>query len=261
MSSETSTSFPTLAGKVAIVTGASRGLGVAMAYELAKRGAKVVVTYTSDRSTKGAEDVVASIKALKNGSDAIKVQADLRDLESPKKIVAETVAAFGNHIDVLVNNAGVEVHGKLQDLTPEIYTSCFDVNVRAVLFMTQAVLPYLRKPGRVINLSSVGGREGFPAFSIYGGTKGAIEQITRCLAMELGDDGHTVNAVAPGPVASDMLDQIPKELVDMQKKRTAVEHRIGQPEDVATIVAWLAEEQSRWVSGQTISASGGLSMY
>ncbi|KAF2237503.1 NAD(P)-binding protein [Viridothelium virens] len=261
MSDPSACRFPTLSGKVAIVTGSSRGLGVAMALELAKRGAKVAITYTSDKSTEAAEGVVASIKALKNGSDAIQIQADLRLLESPKKIVSETTSAFGGAIDILVNNAGVEVQGSLADLTPEMFASTFDVNVRAVLFLCQAVQPHLRKPGRIINISSVGGRSGFLGFTLYGASKGALEQMTRNLAAELGPAGHTVNAVAPGPTASDMLDGIPKDLVEMQKKATPLENRLGTAEDIALIVAWLAEEQARWVTGQTISASGGLSMY
>ena len=204
---------------------------------------------------------MASIKALKNGSGAIRIQADLRSLETPKKIVSETVAAFGDSIDILVNNAGVEIEGALPDLTPDMFASVFDVNVRAVLFMSQAVQPHLRKPGRIINISSVGGRCGFANFSLYGASKGALEQMTRNLAAELGPAGHTVNAVAPGPTASDMLDKIPKEIVDMQKKQTPMENRIGTGEDIALIVAWLAEEQAQWVTGQTISASGGLTMY
>ncbi|KAI9666454.1 MAG: hypothetical protein M1821_004390 [Bathelium mastoideum] len=251
----------TLSGKVAIVTGASRGLGAAMAQELAKRGAKVAATYTSDKSTKAAEDIVAGIKALDNGSDAIAIQADLRSLESPGKIVSETTKAFGNAIDILVNNAGVEIGGALQDLTPEMFASVFDVNVRAVVFMSQAVQPHLRRPGRIINISSVGGRYGFPNFALYGASKGAVEQLTRNLAGELGADGHTVNAVAPGPTASDMLDDLPKEMVEWQVQHTPMEHRLGTAEDVALIVAWLAEGQSRWVTGQTISASGGFTMY
>jgi 3-oxoacyl-[acyl-carrier protein] reductase len=127
--------------------------------------------------------------------------------------------------------------------------------------MAQAVQPHLRKPGRIINISSVGGRCGFSGFSIYGPSKAALEQLSRNLAAELGPDGHTVNSVAPGPVESDMLDKIPKELVEMQMKQTPCEHRLGNSDDVALIVAWLASEDSRWVTGQTISASGGFTMY
>ena len=145
-------------------------------------------------------------------------------------------------------------------MTPEEFSNVFDLNVRACFFMAQAVIPHFRKQGRIINLSSVGGRTGFPQFTAYSASKAAVEGMTRGLASEIGADGHTVNAVSPGPVASDMLDKIPQDIVEVQKKQTPVEHRTGNVEDIALIVAWLASEDSRWVSGQTISASGGFLM-
>ncbi|KAL9105401.1 MAG: hypothetical protein Q9227_009419 [Pyrenula ochraceoflavens] len=251
----------TLTNKVAIVTGSSRGLGAAMALNLAQRGAKVVITYTSPSSSSKASDLISQIRSLNNGSAAIAVQADLKLLDSPSKIVKATTDAFGPKIDILVNNAGVEQANSLKDITPEDYSSVYDLNVRGVIFMTQAVLPHLRAPARIINTSSVGARQGFPHFSLYVSSKAALEGLTRVWADELGGDGTTVNAVAPGPVQSDMLDNLPKELIDIQKKQTAVQRRVGTSEEVASTVGWLAEGTSSWVSGQTINLSGGYSMY
>lgn len=267
----------TLAGKVAIVTGASRGLGLAVALELANRGAKasatqrpsnfviltkhiqVALTFTSASSEKGADEAVSKINAMGNGAAAVKIQADLRQVEAPKKIVTETTAAFGNSIDILVNNAGVEVLKPLAELTPEDYAYGMDLNVRGALFMCQAVLPHLRKPGRIINMSSVGARIGLPG-CVYITSKAALEGLTRSLAAELGAHGHTVNAIQPGPTKSAMMDRIPPEIIELQKKTTPLENRVGEPEEVARLTAMVAEPQSGWMTGQAISASGGFLM-
>lgn len=216
--------------------------------------------YTSPKSGELAEKVAADIKALHNSSDAKIVQADLSQVDSPAKIVNATVEAFGDSIDILVNNAGVLAPKPVTEVTAEDFAATFDVNVRAPLLMTKAVLPYLRAPGRIINMSSVGSRFGPPQLSLYAASKAAIEGMTRSLAQELGGAGHTVNAVAPGPTESEMLDDVPKDIVETQLKTTAVQHRVGTVDDIARIVAWLASEDGRWISGQTISASGGFLM-
>jgi 3-oxoacyl-[acyl-carrier protein] reductase len=251
---------PSLSGKVAIVTGASRGIGHGIALELAKRGAKVVLTYTSASSEKAVNDLIAQVQSLKNGADAIACRTDLSSLEAPKLIVDATTTHFGPHIDILVNNAGMEKVVPFADLTVEDYTQVFDLNVRAVLFLSQAVLPHLRKPGRIINISSVGARAGFAQLTTYCASKAAMEGFTRSLAKEIGPQGHTVNAIEPGPVETEMIEKIPKDIVDMQKRDTPMENRLATVEEIAFIVAWIAEEQSRWITGQTISASGGWSM-
>lgn len=151
------------------------------------------------------------------------MQADLSEVESPGKIVSATLDAFGEHIDILVNNAGALFPKTLQETTPEDYDKIFSVNVRAPLLMAKAVVPHLRAPGRIINISSVGARSGFENLAMYSASKAALEGLTRGLAAELGAVGHTVNAVAPGPVKSDMLDDVPQDIVDMQLKLTAVE--------------------------------------
>ena len=197
---------------------------------------------------------------MPGSSECICVKADLRDPASAKIIVDKTVEAFGNHIDILVNNAGAELAKSLEEITIEDFDSIFHLNLRAPLLLTQAVRKYLRK-GRIINIGSVGARCGFGGLSMYCSSKAALEGLTRALSAEIGDEGHTINTVNPGPVQSDMLDMIPKDLIDMQKKQTPVEKRLGTVDDVAQIVAWLASEESRWVTGQAISASGGYALY
>ena len=137
----------------------------------------------------------------------------------------------------------------------------YDLNVRAVILMTGAVARYLRSPGRVINIGSVGGRSAFKDLSLYCSSKAAIEGLTRCYAAELGTQGHTVNTACPGPVPTDVLKGIPQEIVENQMKNTPMENRLGSTDDIAQVVGWLAEESSRWVTGQAISASGGNMMY
>jgi 3-oxoacyl-[acyl-carrier protein] reductase len=164
-------------------------------------------------------------------------------------------------IDILVNNAGCELVKTVGTITPEDFSYVYDLNVRGALMMTQAVLPYLPPRGRIINICSVGSRAGFRGLGLYCSSKAALESLTRCWAAELGSTGTTVNAVNPGPVQSDMLDQIPKQIVDAQKDSTPLEHRVGTVEEIAGVVSWLAGPDSRWVTGQTISASGGWAMY
>ncbi|KAK3311660.1 uncharacterized protein B0T15DRAFT_82110 [Chaetomium strumarium] len=251
-----------LKGKVAIVTGASRGIGAGIALELARRGAKATGTYTSESSSAAMDALISQISSLNNGSQAIKIKADLRDPLAPQHIIEQTIHSFGAHIDILVNNAGAELVKPLPEITADDFASIYDLNVRGPMLMTQAVLRHLRAPGgRVINISSVGARHGFKNLSVYCSSKAALEGMTRCWAAELGGAGHTVNAVNPGPVQTQLMENIPSEIVEMQKAQTPVQNRVGTVDDVAQVVAWLASEESRWVSGQVISASGGWAMY
>ncbi|KIY46521.1 NAD(P)-binding protein [Fistulina hepatica ATCC 64428] len=262
MSSTSSEStYPVFQGKVAIVTGASRGIGASIAYEFARRGAYVMITYTSSSSAPKVEALISKITALVNGSRAASIACDLRQLDAPQKIIDTTFSAFGvSHIDILINNAGVFMQKPFADVTAQDFADVHDLNVRGTFMMTQAVAPHLRAPGRIIHVSSGAERLGLVGFSVYASSKGAIGALARVFAAELGPKGHTVNAVAPGPVVSDMLDQIPEPFLEAQRQQTPVEHRLGQPEDIAAIIMALCGEEGRWISGQTISATGGLVM-
>lgn len=222
--------------------------------------AQIVATFTSDSSRASIAALKGRIEALQGPCSCIIIQADLRDPATSKLIVEETIQAFGQHIDILVNNAAAEMNKPLEEVTIEDFDYIFHLNVRAPLLLTTAVKKYLRT-GRIINISSVGSRTGFANFSLYSSSKAGLEGLTRSMAAELGRDGHTVNTVNPGPVQSDMLDNIPKDIVSMQKANTPIENRLGTVDDVAQIVAWLASEESRWITGQCISASGGYALY
>ena len=225
--------------------GASRGICKAIALDLASRSAKVSITYSSDRSKIATDEIISEIKS-QTGSDAIGIQCDLRIIEAPKQIVDSTVQAFGEHIDILVNNAAAISDRLLQDVTPEHFDDIFHLNVCAPLLMVQAVLPYLRLPGRIINISSVGAREGYRATGTYASSKAALEGYTRNWAVELGKDGTTVNAVSPGPVESEMFAQVSPEIIEPQKRATPIEQRVGTAQEIAETVAFLAEPRSSW---------------
>ena len=210
---------------------------------------------------KSVDELINRVEQLENVSAAAKIQVDLRQVDAPRKFIQASRSAFGDHIDILVNNAGVELVKGLGDISVDDFSYVYDLNVRAVLLLSKEVLPFLRAPGRIINISSVGARLGFRDLSLYCSSKAAVEGMTRCFAAELGPQGHTVNTVNPGPVQTDVLDGIPKYIVEMQKKLTPIENRLGTTDDIAQIVAFLAEENSRWITGQAISASGGFSMY
>jgi 3-oxoacyl-[acyl-carrier protein] reductase len=243
-----------LQGKVALVTGASKGIGAAIALELAAQGASVAVNYSGSKA--GAEKVVAEIK--KAGGKAIAVQANLADPDSIGPLLAAVNRELGP-INVLVNNAGIYEWSPIEAVTPEHFHKQFNVNVLGLLLTTQSALKHFdSKGGSIINIGSVAAA-GVPSGSVYSATKGAVDSITVALAGELGPKNIRVNSLNPGMVETEGVHAAGFIGSDFQKKTEAETPlgRIGQPQDVATIAAFLASDDSYWVTGQTIKASGG----
>jgi 3-oxoacyl-[acyl-carrier protein] reductase len=243
-----------LQGKVALVTGASKGIGAEIARELAGKGAAVAVNYSASKVD--AENVVAEINA-KDGK-AIAVQADLSDPATIAPLIQAVVAELGL-IDILVNNAGAYEFCPLDQVTPERFHKMFNLNVLGLLLVTkEAVAHFNPKGGSVINISSVaadGVREG----AVYGATKGAVNSISVALAQELGAKKIRVNSLSPGLIATEGGHAAGLIGGDAEKyvlRRTPL-GRIGQPKDIASIAAFLASDESAWVSGQVINAAGG----
>jgi 3-oxoacyl-[acyl-carrier protein] reductase len=244
-----------LTGKVAVVTGASKGIGAAIAKSLAKDGASVVVNYAS--SAKQAQAVVAEIKAAGGAGKA--VRADVSKPAESKQLVDATVAEFGR-IDILVNNAGVYEFLPLPAITEAHFDRMFDLNVKGLLFATQAAAAaFGDHGGSIINIGSVASLTAPAAGSAYSATKGAVDVLTRSLATELGPRKILVNAVLPGAVDTEGARALPEfePMLAQFLPRTPL-GRIGQPNDIATVVSFLASEDAGWITGQVIPVSGGL---
>ncbi|KAK5624838.1 hypothetical protein RRF57_000554 [Xylaria bambusicola] len=226
--------------------------------ELARRGATVVITYISTKSETRVKEICARIEALPHKPSAHGIQADLSSLTGSELVTSSFLAWRGNSpsIDILVNNAGVETVRDLGQITINDYDTVFNLNVRGVILLTQALLPYIAKNGRIINVGSVGGRSAFKSLSLYCASKAALEGLTRCWAAELGSSGTTVNCVCPGPVQSELLDNIPQDIVERQKATTPLGNRLGTIEEIANVVAGLAGKDGAWITGQVISVSG-----
>ena len=245
-----------LKGKVAIVTGASKGIGAGIARSLAEAGASVVVNYASSRD--GADRVVAQIKAA--GGKAIAVQGDVSKASDVKRVFDETKKAFGA-LDVLVNNAGVYEFGPLESVTEKEFHREFDINVLGTLLATQESLNHFGpNGGSVINLSSVTSANPVPNAVVYSATKSAVDSITRSLAKELGARKIRVNAIAPGGVETEGTHRLGVIGSDFEKQLIAGTPlgRIGQPDDIARLAVYLASDDAGWLTGERITASGGL---
>ncbi|HKB96696.1 MAG TPA: glucose 1-dehydrogenase [Rhizomicrobium sp.] len=244
-----------LQGKVAVVTGASKGIGAGIARALGAAGAAVVVNYASDKA--GAEKAVADIKA--KGGKAVAVQGDVSKSTDVKHLFDETRKAFGK-LDVLVNNAGVFKFFPLEETAEAEFHRQFGINVLGPLLATREALPLFGPDGgSVINISSIVSNMGIPGSAIYAGTKGALDTITLVMASELGPRKIRVNAINPGMVESEGTHTAGFIGSDFQKdvEAKAPLGRIGQPEDVAKVAVFLASDDSAWLTGERISASGG----
>jgi NAD(P)-dependent dehydrogenase (short-subunit alcohol dehydrogenase family) len=243
-----------LTGRTALVTGASRGIGRAIAERLGAEGALVAVHYASN--DEAASDVVAAIERA--GGSAFPIGADFGLNGGVEKLFAGLVAGLGGHpLDILVNNAGILDATPLEHVTPDGFDHSFAVNVRAPFFLTQRALPLMRDGGRIVNISSAVTRIASP-FVHYAMGKGAIEVLAHTLAQQLGRRRITVNSVTPGVVDTDMgswVDSAPG--IREGVVSTVALGRIGRPADIADVVAFLASDRARWITGQTLDASGG----
>ena len=245
-----------LKGKVAVVTGASKGIGAAIAEKLGGEGAKVVVNYARDKA--GAEKVVGKIKGT--GGEAIAIQADVSRSEDIKKLFAEAVKAFGS-IDILVNNAGVYEFRPLESVDEDHFRKHFDLNVKGLLLVTKEAVAHMNgHGGSIINLSSIASKTPPAAASVYSGTKGAVDSISRSLAVELGPRKIRVNTLSPGATDTEGVRTMTGE--DKSFEQLAVSRtllgRMGTAEDIAKAALFLASDDSGWVTGEELLVGGGI---
>jgi 3-oxoacyl-[acyl-carrier protein] reductase len=244
-----------LSGKVAIVTGASKGIGAEIARKLASQGASVVVNYSTSKA--GADKVVAAIKAA--GGKAVAIQADVSKEADVRRMFAESKQAFGR-VNVLVNNAGVYEFAPIEEFTPEQYRRMFDLNVLGLLLTTrEAVKQFGPEGGNIVNIGSVAATAAPATGSVYSATKGAVDTITKSLAKELGPRKIRVNSVNPGMIETEgtRSQGITTGEFGKQTASQTPLGRIGRPEDVAPVVAFVASDDAGWITGETMVVSGG----
>ncbi|KAL1841151.1 hypothetical protein VTJ49DRAFT_7376 [Mycothermus thermophilus] len=256
-----------LEGKVAVVTGAGRGIGREVAIELGRRGARVIVNYAN--SDDAAEEVVNQIR--KNGTDAVRIKANVANVDEIVRMFDEAHMAFGK-IDIVFSNSGVVSFGHVKDVTPEEFDRVFNINTRGQFFVAREAYKHLEVGGRLILMGSITGQaKGVPKHAVYSGSKGAIETFVRCMAIDFGDKKITVNAVAPGGIKTDMYhavcreyipngDKLDDEGVDEYAAGWSPLHRVGLPIDIARCVCFLASQDGEWVNGKVLGIDGGACM-
>jgi glucose 1-dehydrogenase len=249
-----------LHGVRALVTGSSKGIGRGIAVRLAREGADVAINYHSDR--RGAEEALAEVEAL--GRRGVIIEGDLGVVAEVRALVARTIDSLGG-LDVLVNNAGIEKHAPLWDVTEADFDAVLDVNLKGVFFAIQAFVQNCqasRRPGKIINISSVHEDLAFPNFAPYCASKGGLRMLTRTLAVELGPLGITINNIAPGAIETPINASL---LNDPAKLQPLLRHiplgRLGQPDDVASLAVFLASADSSYVTGATLVTDGGLTVF
>lgn len=248
-----------LTGKVAVVTGAGRGIGRAIALKLGQEGAAVAVNYR-----KSAEEAEAVVKQIEqHGSKAAAIGADMSKVEEISQLFDKAVEHFGK-LDILVSNAGIEHFGKLEEVTPEEFDRTFAINTRGQFFAMREAAKRISDGGRIVCMSSISTTHAVPNHAVYAGSKAANEAFARHLALDLGDRGITVNAVAPGATKTDMYDKYvdlysqSDEPIEEQMKQLSPLGRAGTPQDIANVIAFLASDEGGWLTGQTIHATGGM---
>jgi 3-oxoacyl-[acyl-carrier protein] reductase len=243
----------TLSEKVVLVTGASRGIGAAIAKELAKAGAKVIVNYAGGKDA--AEETVNSIK--QQGGDAIALQADVSKPADVKALFANGISQYGR-IDVLVNNAGVMITKPIKDTTDEDFDRHFNINVKGTFNTLREAATQLADNGSVINLSTSVNRIMLPGYGTYVATKAAVEQLTRVFAKEVGSRGINVNSVSPGPTDTELFTNGKSDEQISRLASLSAFNRIGHPDDIAKVVVFLAGDEAKWISAQNIGVNGAM---
>jgi 3-oxoacyl-[acyl-carrier protein] reductase len=240
-----------LTGKVAIVTGGSRGIGRGIAERLGRDGATVVVNYASSESE--ANEAVSAIAAA--GGKSMAIQANMSQVEDIRRLFTQTIEYFGQ-LDILVNNAGTGVVTSIAKVTEAEYDKVFNLNVRGVLFALQEAAQHLNQGGRIVNISSTRTIHPGTGMAIYAASKAAIELFTAVMAKEVGDRGITVNSVMPGPTVPGMFaDRSPE--IQQQAAASSPFNRVGTPQDIADIVTFLVSEEARWLTGENLCVNGG----
>lgn len=242
----------TFKDKIAIVTGSSRGLGARFAIELGKNGASVVVNYTNNKAA--ADKVVAKIQS--EGGGAVALQADISKAAEVKGLFDSTIAQFGK-IDILINNAGVIVYKKIQDTTDDDFDRIFAVNVKGTFNTLREAASRMEDGGRIVNVSSSVTRLMLPNYGAYSATKGAVEQLTRVFAKEVGSRRITVNSISPGPTNTELFHKGKTEEDIARLASMAALGRIGEPDDIARAVMFLVSDEAAWVTGQNLGVNGG----
>ena len=243
----------TLNNKVAIVTGSSKGIGAQIAILLAESGAKTVINYANDDAA--ANDIVSQIKSA--GGEAISIQADVSDTQQVAKLFDTTINEFGKP-DILVNSAGMMINKPIAETTDEDFDRTFAVNAKGTFNTLREAAAKLNDGGRIVNLSSTTTRMMLPTYGTYCATKGAVEQLTRVFAKEIGERGITINAVSPGPTDTELFNQGKSDETIEKLANMSAFNRIGEPVDIARVVAFLVSEEAAWVTGQNIGANGGV---
>jgi 3-oxoacyl-[acyl-carrier protein] reductase len=243
----------TLNEKVILVTGASRGIGAEVARRLADAGAKVIVNYAGNKDA--ARETVDAIIA--KGGEAVAIQADVSKAEQVAAMFDEAIAHFGR-IDVLINNAGILIYKLIKDTTDEDFTRQFEINVRGTFNTLREAATRLADNGSIINFSSSTTRLMLPTYGPYVATKGAVEQLTRVFAKEVGSRGINVNAVLPGPTNTELFTVGKSEEAISRLAALNAFNRIAEPDDIAKVVVFLASNEAKWISGQIIGLNGAM---
>ncbi|KAI1809150.1 tetrahydroxynaphthalene reductase [Poronia punctata] len=254
-----------LNGKVALITGAGRGIGRGIAIELGTRGASVVVNYS--RSAKSAEEVVQQLSRV--GAKAVALQADISNPADVAALFEKAIAHFG-HIDYVISNSGMEVWCEETEVTPELFDQVFNLNCRGQFFVAQQGLKHAREGGRIVLTSSIAAQmAGIPNHALYAGSKAAVEGFTRAFAVDCGRKRITCNAIAPGGIQTDMFDEnswhyvpggykgMPVEIIKEGLRKMCPLDRVGVPADVGKAVYCLVSDEGEWINGQVIRCSGG----